>query len=98
MAFKIFWSSRAIQDLGEIVEFVAQDNLAAAERLGLGIMGKVRPLENYPLIGRVVPERKDTGFREVFHGPYRIVYRVKNAPKEVEVVRIWHAAQGDPEI
>ncbi|MCC6325880.1 MAG: hypothetical protein DCC43_10860 [Candidatus Brocadia sp.] len=30
--------------------------------------------------------------------PYRIVYRVKRNKKVIEMVRIWHAARGTPDL
>jgi ABC-type uncharacterized transport system substrate-binding protein len=44
----------------------------------------VEGLETDPLSGRVVPEVGDDTVREVIHGNYRIVYRVR--PDLVEIV------------
>ncbi len=37
-------------------------------------------------------------YREVIFKPYRIIYRVKEAERVIEVVRVWHAARGHPEL
>jgi len=56
------------------------DVLAAAGRLA-----------NFPNSGRVVPEIKDPGVREILLGSYRIVYRVKG--DLVELLTVYHGAR-----
>jgi toxin ParE1/3/4 len=51
----------------------------------------VEGLETDPLSGRVVPEVGDDTVREVIHGNYRIVYRVR--PDLVEIVTVFHGAR-----
>jgi hypothetical protein len=46
----------------------------------------------------VVPERRERDCREIVLKPYRIVYRVKNEQKLVEILRYWHGARGTPAI
>jgi plasmid stabilization system protein ParE len=55
-------------------------------------------LADFPESGRVVPEFDDPNIREVIRRPCRIVYRVKSREQTVEIVRIWHAARGIPEL
>jgi plasmid stabilization system protein ParE len=98
MAFKIIWSPQAIADLDSPTAFIARDNPGAAEKTGWAILDKTRNLETFPLIGRVVPERKKADVREVFHGPFRIIYRVQRKRGVVEVLRVWHAARGTPSL
>ena len=54
------------------------------------IVAAVTRLESYPLSGRVVPEGGDQSLREVIHGSYRIVYRLK--PDVAEIVTVFHGA------
>jgi len=96
MAFKVIWSPQAIADLDDLTAFIARDNPAAAEKTGWAILDKTRNLESFPLFGRVVPERKKPDVREVFHGPFRIIYRVRRKQGAVEILRVWHAARGAP--
>ena len=49
-------------------------------------------------LGRVVPEFKIENIREFIHRPYRIVYRVREDQKLIEILRVWHAARGIPRI
>jgi plasmid stabilization system protein ParE len=45
-----------------------------------------------------VPEFKIETIREIVHRPYRIVYRVFEDRKTIEILRVWHAARGTPDI
>src|SRR3989442_12886189 len=98
MAFKIIWSPEAIEDLRSLTTFVAMDNPEAAERMGWAIIDKAEYLVEHPRLGRMVPERKDPRIREVIQRPYRIIYRLNDWQKSIDILRVWHAARGEPEI
>lgn len=98
MGFKIVFTKPAIADLQGLVAFIARDNPQAAERFGYEIISKAEKLDAFPLHGRVVPEFKIENIREVIHQPYRIVYRVREEQKMIEILRVWHAARGIPRI
>lgn len=98
MAFKIIWSEPALDDLRSLTAYIAEDNPSAAERMGFAMLGKTRHLAEHPLMGRMVPEIKRKEIRELIERPYRIVYRVHAQSKIIEIIRIWHAARGEPEI
>ena len=98
MAFKIIWSRQACDDLREIVSFIAANNRPVAELFGFRLMAKVDLLEQFPKIGRVVPEEQDENIREIILPPYRIIYRVLAENHVVAIARVWHGARGEPEI
>ena len=98
MAFKIIWSRQARDDLLDIVTFIAANNSPAAESFGFRLMAKVDLLEQFPEIGRVVPEEQDENIREIILPPYRIIYRVLAEHHVVAIARVWHGARGEPEI
>ena len=98
MGFKIVFTKPAIADLGALVKFISRDNPQAAEQFGYAIIGRVEALDEFPLLGRVVPEFKMDNIREIIHRPYRIVYRVRGEQKLIEILRVWHAARGTPNI
>ena len=98
MGFKIVFTKPAIADLEGLVTFIARDDPQAAEQFGYAIVAKAEKLDEFPLIGRVVPEFKIETIREIIHRPYRIVYRVREEQKLVEILRVWHAARGTPQI
>jgi plasmid stabilization system protein ParE len=98
MAFKIIWSRQARDDLRDIVSFIAANNRPVAESFGFRLMAKVDVLEQFPKIGRIVPEEQDESIREIILPPYRIIYRVLAENHVVAIVRLWHGARGEPEI
>ena len=98
MAFKIIWSRQARDDLRDIVTFIAARNRPLAESFGFRLMAKVDLLEQFPKIGRVVPEEQDESIREIIFPPYRIIYRVLAENHIVAIARVWHGARGEPEI
>jgi toxin ParE1/3/4 len=96
MDFKIILSPRAIQDLREIVRYIAFDNPLRAEEFGRELIAKTRALGSFPELGRRVPEMGEPHVREIIFKSYRIVYRVRHEQKLVEVSRFWHGARGTP--
>jgi addiction module RelE/StbE family toxin len=98
VGYEVVLSRTAAADLVEIVEYIARDNPAAAARFGHELVAHTRKLEDFPEIGRVVPEFQIKTLRELIHGAYRVVYEIDDAQKRVAVARFWHAARGVPEI
>jgi plasmid stabilization system protein ParE len=80
------------------VSFIAANNRPVAESFGFRLMAKVDVLEQFPKIGRIVPEEQDESIREIILPPYRIIYRVLAENHVVAIVRLWHGARGEPEI
>jgi toxin ParE1/3/4 len=96
MDFKVILTPTAREDLREVVEFIARDNRAAAEKFGYTLIEKALSLARFPERGRSVPEFKDEQTREINLRSYRIIYYVDKVHREVYVVRFWHAARGEP--
>lgn len=75
-----------------IVDFISEDNPDAAQELKNEIEAKTEKLREFPELYN--PGRK-RGTRElVVHKNYIVIYRVM--PKQVEVLRVKHAAQQRP--
>ena len=91
MAGSIRWSPRAIAQLEEICEHIAQDSEQYAVLFAKRVMGIVGAIPKFPRAGRVVPEYGDQDLREKLYNNYRIVYRLKE--KTVEIVVITHGAR-----
>jgi plasmid stabilization system protein ParE len=58
----------------------------------------VDSLEKFPELGRIVPERNQPAIREIVVKNYRIIYRVRENEKIVEILRVWRGARGKPEV
>jgi toxin ParE1/3/4 len=98
MAYRVFWTPIAVQDLHDICDFISRDNPVAAQRMGEELIKQSEALAVFPQSGRLVPEKKDPLIRETLVGSYRIIYRVDEAERVVALARIWHSARGTPEL
>jgi plasmid stabilization system protein ParE len=75
---KIFWSPLAVERLEDIYNYIAEDNIPAAQKMINSIFKKVETLSKNPVRGRKVPESNREEIREIFEGEYRIIYRVES--------------------
>src|SRR5689334_16338848 len=98
MAYKLIWSPVARDDLYALVRFIARDNRDRAASFGLELIQRVEALQNLPEMGRVLPERRDALLREIVIRPYRIIYRLNHEQQAIQIIRIWHAARGEPDV
>ena len=74
---QIIWTEPALSDLNEITEYIALDNITAAQGLVKKVFAKTERLEEFPESGRVPPELKGNRYREIIVGPCRIFYRIE---------------------
>jgi toxin ParE1/3/4 len=98
MAYKLIWSPGARDDLRDLVRFIALDNAERAATFGYTLIHRIERVQEFPEMGRIVPEKRNPLLREVIVRPYRLIYRLSNDLKMIEIVRIWHAARGEPEV
>lgn len=98
MACRIIWSQTAVDDLRQIVEFIAIDDAAAAASLADRILNRIERAAELPFSNRAVPEKADESVREIILRPYRVVYLVDSQRDTIHILRIWHAARGVPDL
>ena len=95
MVYRVVLAPRAIEDLHEIVLYVASDRPESAQRLGFALIERIRLLSDLPFMGRIVPELNDPLIRELLLTPYRIIYRIDEVARIVGVARFWHGARDE---
>lgn len=88
MAYDVVWSPQALEDAGEIGEYIARDSPQYASAVVDSLLEATRKLQNFPFAGRVVPELGDELIREKFVYSYRLIYRVED--KRVLILAIIH--------
>ena len=98
MAHEVIWAPSARLDLRDLLSYIAENSPSSAPRFAQRVFQAVERLRKFPLSGRIVPEFNDPNIREVIRKPCRIVYRVRDQEQAVEIVRVWHAARGIPEV
>ena len=86
---KVIWSPRAFEDLLRITEIIALDKKKVAFQWAESVRKKVLRLKKFPKSGRIVPELKREGIREIIIGNYRVIYKVD---KEVAILTVFHGA------
>ena len=75
-------TEQAQSELDAIIEYYERVGAADfAEVFEEKVIEKIRPLERFPRMGRVVPEIGDEAIREVLYRNYRIVYVVAGTTK-----------------
>lgn len=84
---KVRWTPQAADDLEAIYEFIARDSPHYAQITVEGIIAAIDRLEQFPLLGRHVPETSQADVRELIKPPYRIVYRTGEIVKILTVFR-----------
>ena len=98
MAYQIIWSQTAVDDLRQIVEFIALDDTKAATSLANRVLRRIERAAEFPFSNRAVPEKAEEAIREIIWRPYRIIYRVDDEQGAIHILRIWHAARGVPDL
>jgi toxin ParE1/3/4 len=94
---RLIWSRRALEHLSEIRLYIARDSPQAAAALTTHITRAIRRLAQFPLSGRVVPEKQDIALRELLVRNYRVIYEVRSGDVVV-ILMVWHGARRLPEL
>lgn len=87
---RVSFTSYAMQDLGEIYRYIAQDTIEAADKHSQRLQARWRALLDQPRIGT---KRDDVepGLRSVSEGNYVIYYRILSTG--IEIVRVLHGSR-----
>ncbi|HUU00422.1 MAG TPA: type II toxin-antitoxin system RelE/ParE family toxin [Myxococcota bacterium] len=97
--YKVLWGDVAENDLIGIIEYIADESPANAEKILIKIKHKVSKLFHMPQKGRVVPELLEQGiatYRELIVAPWRIIYKIEN--KKVLVFSVLDARRNIEDI
>lgn len=88
---KIIWSPLSVDRITEITEYIAEDNPDAAIKWVESVFNIIVDLKEYPESGRIVPEINKLNIREIIHGNYRIIYKIR--PEELSILTVRHFKQ-----
>ena len=94
--YKVHFLSEALEDLEEIILYIAGDSQTAATRMSNKIINKTSSLAQFPKTGRLVPNKKMSaaGYRMLGIKPYIVFYRI--IKQDVFIYRILHGAANYP--
>jgi addiction module RelE/StbE family toxin len=88
---KIIWTPQSQEDLREISKYISRDAPVTAKLFVRRLKLSVRRLRQFPETGAVVIEFGRSNIREIFHGAYRIIYRV--GPGKIDILTVFHSAR-----
>jgi addiction module RelE/StbE family toxin len=91
MAYRVVWSSKAVEDVDAIATYIARDSPSYAAAVVEKILETTHQLNNCPLVGSIVTEFSDSAIREKFAYSYRIIYRIKE--EIVTIATVIHSRQ-----
>jgi toxin ParE1/3/4 len=96
MGYKVIFAPQALEQLEQIVRYIAQDDPAAAERFGNYLVDRAQLLADFPELGTSYRKRRNV--RRILCKPYFIYYRVRRDEQGIEIMDFWHSARRDPSI
>ena len=82
------WAITAKNDLEKICDYIKRDSQYYSAKVFKDVLNKSKILENFPEIGRIVPEINNKSIRELIIYSYRLIYRISG--KEIEVITLVH--------
>lgn len=86
---KVVWSPLAEQRAVEAVDFISADRPQTAAAWLEELIERAANLDRFARRGRVVPEIELPEYREIFHAPYRVIYRIRESSVEILTLRHW---------
>ena len=95
LAMQVKWLTKALQNLNDEADYIAQDDPAAAQLVVQRIFDAVNRLPDNPALGHV---GRIHGTRElvVSKTRYIIPYRVRPQLNRIELLRVFHASRRLP--
>lgn len=87
----VVWTDTAKRNLRTIHDHIAQNSPAYAKRMVDSLTSRSRQIGVFPLSGRVVPEFAADQIREVFQGPYRLIYHIR--PDHIDLIGVLHMSR-----
>jgi len=88
---RIDWAEPAVSDLQDIHEYIKKDSELYADIIVEKILGAIDNLNNFPFMGRIVPEARKKNIREIIFQTYRIIYRLDR--ERVLILAIVHCSR-----
>jgi plasmid stabilization system protein ParE len=94
MAYRIFYTPEALEDLESIVEIAKANHPSAAPKFANALVKYVDLLVPFPRLGAPVPKRQ--GVFKMLEHPILIYHRLVEEQRQVNILHFWHAAQIPP--
>jgi plasmid stabilization system protein ParE len=89
--YRLLFTQRALNDLANIVGYIAEDDDEAASRFGAALLDHVDLLKRFPRMGTVT--RKRSPVRRLVHAPILVYYQIHEATLLVEILHLRHGSR-----
>jgi toxin ParE1/3/4 len=95
MTYKVIITPLAESDLEDYTDFIAQDSPERAQKWLREAWQLIFSLQELPNRFEQIPEAEELGepLRDALHYSHRIVYRIDEQNRTVEIIRVWHSAR-----
>ncbi len=85
------WTRNALDELDEIAKYISRDSPKFAKILVNQMFETAKHLEQFPKLGRIVPEYNNPDLREIIYKNYRIIYLIKR--DQLEIISLIHGSR-----
>lgn len=91
---KVKYSTKSIEDLQRVVEFIENKNPFAARRVAIDLQEGVQKLKQFSQIGLPVVKASDPEkIRDLYIGQYTVRYLITD--EIIYILRIWHGKENE---
>lgn len=90
---ELIWSERAISDVENVYDYIANDSPMYARLTSENIIGSVERLQSFPESGHHLPEFPQLPYKEVIIGNFRVIYKYDSGTDEVKIVTVVHGSR-----
>jgi plasmid stabilization system protein ParE len=91
VVYRVVYTKRALDDLAEIVGYLAEDSADAASSFGEAFIDHIELLAQFPQMGDLIGKRSKV--RRLLHSPVIVYYRADVRGHKVEVLHIRDASR-----
>ena len=88
---QVVWTLEALADLESTMDYIGRDSTVYANALSVRAFELTDHLENFPELGRVMPEFANDRIRDLILQNYRIVYHI--TVREIRIIAFIHGAR-----
>ncbi len=89
---KLIWTDQALNDLGDIGNYIAESSEKYAKLTVRKLYDRTEILKQFSQAGRIVPEKNQENIRELIEGNYRIIYEI-TSESLLHILTIYHSAR-----
>lgn len=89
---KLIWTDQAINDLGDIGDYISENSESYAKLTVTRLFERANILKAFAKTGRVVPEKNEDHVRELIEGNYRIIYEIVSED-QINILTVYHSAR-----